>query len=97
MTNPIKSISNPKLHLDILSQSDRVVIFRNYEGVIARYNEPEDTSFLGCPENCTICKDREARGLDHPQVGLEKLYSGESISLEPTNLYRNKRKHRKHV
>jgi len=76
----------------LISQSDRVSIFRNYEGVIAKYVEPEDTSFLGCPENCHICDEREARGLDQPKVGLEKLFSGKAMSLEPVDLYRNKRK-----
>jgi lysine 2,3-aminomutase len=80
----------------MISQSDRVVIFRNYEGVIAKYIEPEDSSFLGCPEKCTICDDRENRGLDQPKVGLEKLYAGEALSLEPTDLYRNRRKQQKH-
>jgi lysine 2,3-aminomutase len=80
----------------MISQGDRMVIFRNYEGVIAKYIEPEDTSFLGCPENCTICDDRERRGLDLPKVGLEKLYAGEALSLEPTDLYRNQRKLKKH-
>ena len=76
----------------MISQSDRVTIFRNYEGVIAKYIEPEDTSFLGCPEKCAICDDREQRGLDQPKVGLEKLFAGEALSLEPTDLYRNQRK-----
>ena len=76
----------------MISQGDRVTIFRNYEGVIAKYIEPEDTSFLGCPENCAICDDREQRGLDQPKVGLEKLFAGEALSLEPTDLYRNQRK-----
>ena len=76
----------------MISQSDRVVIFRNYEGVIAKYIEPQDTSFQGCPDNCNICEDRESRGLDQPKIGLEKLYSGEAFSLEPSDLYRNKRK-----
>jgi lysine 2,3-aminomutase len=80
----------------MISQSDRVTIFRNYEGVIAKYTEPEDTSFLGCPENCTICQDREARGLDTPKVGLEKLYSGEALSLEPEGTYRTQRRKKKH-
>ncbi len=79
----------------MISQGDRVTIFRNYEGVIAKYIEPENTGFLGCPENCTICDDREQRGLDQPKVGLEKLFAGESLSLEPTDLYRNQRKQRK--
>lgn len=77
----------------MIGQSDRMVIFRNYEGVIARYIEPEDTSSPGCPENCTICEDREARGLDTPKVGLEKLFAEETLSLEPADLYRRQRKH----
>lgn len=76
----------------MIGQSDRQVIFRNYEGVIAKYIEPEDTSSLGCPDNCTICDDRQERGLDQPKVGLEKLYAGEAISLEPRDLPRRKRK-----
>ena len=76
----------------MISQGDRIAIFRNYEGVIAKYVEPEDGSFQGCPENCTICEDRKKRGLDQPKIGLEKLFSGEAISLEPKDLYRNKRK-----
>ncbi len=80
----------------MISQSERVVLFRNYEGVIAKYIEPEDTGFLGCPENCTICDERESRGLDQPKVGLEKLIAGEAVSLEPIGLYRNQRKQKKH-
>ncbi|MFC1936248.1 lysine 2,3-aminomutase [Chloroflexota bacterium] len=76
----------------MIGQSDREVIFRNYEGVIAKYVEPEDTSSLGCPDSCKICDDREERGLDLPKVGLERLYSGEGISLEPADLARRKRK-----
>jgi lysine 2,3-aminomutase len=79
----------------MIGQSDRVVIFRNYEGVIAKYVEPEDGSFMGCPDSCTICEDRLARGLDQPKVGLEKLFGDEdTISLEPIGLERNKRKER---
>jgi lysine 2,3-aminomutase len=76
----------------MIGQSDRVVIFRNYEGVIAKYIEPEDTSFMGCPEKCHICEERKKRGLDQPKVGLEKLFADEAISLEPSGLERRKRK-----
>ncbi len=75
----------------VISQSSREVIFRNYEGVIAKYIEPEDTSSLGCPENCTICDDRKARGLDMPKVGLEKLFGSDQISIEPSDLPRRQR------
>jgi lysine 2,3-aminomutase len=79
----------------MISQSDRMTIFRNYEGVIARYIEPEDTSSLGCPDDCTICDDRKARGLDQPKVGLEKLFADEVVSLEPSDLERVRRKEKK--
>jgi lysine 2,3-aminomutase len=78
----------------MISQGDRVAIFRNYEGVIAKYVEPENGGFQGCPDNCTICDDREARGLDVPKIGLEKLFSGDLYSLEPKDLYRDQRKHK---
>jgi lysine 2,3-aminomutase len=79
----------------MISQSERMTIFRNYEGVIARYIEPEDTSSLDCPEDCTICEDRKARGLDQPKVGLEKLFADEAVSLEPSDLERVRRKEKK--
>jgi lysine 2,3-aminomutase len=76
----------------MIGQSDRITIFRNYEGVIGKYIEPEDTHSLGCPESCTICEDREKRGLDRPKVGLESLYAGKAFSLEPQDLARRNRK-----
>ena len=79
----------------MISQNNHEVIFRNFEGVIVKYTEPEDTTSLGCPENCTICDDRVARGLDTPKVGLEKLFSGEALSLEPADLERSRRKGKK--
>jgi len=77
----------------MISQSDRTVIFRNYEGVISKYVEPEDGSFMGCPDSCDICDDRIARGLDQPKIGLEKLFADEQICLEPKDLARRQRKH----
>jgi lysine 2,3-aminomutase len=75
----------------VLSRNERTVIFRNYEGVISKYIEPEDTRFGGCPEKCHICEEREQRGLDQPRVGLESLFSGDVASLEPANLARRER------
>ena len=75
----------------VLSRNERTVIFRNYEGVISKYIEPEDTRFGGCPEKCHICEEREQRGLDQPRVGLESLFSGDVASLEPANLARHER------
>ena len=75
----------------IMSRSDRIVIFRNYEGVIGRYVEPEDAGWGGCPEACQICEDRRERGLDEPQVGLARLFSGKASTLEPDHLERHDR------
>jgi len=77
----------------MIGQSDRIVIFRNYEGVISKYAEPEDGSFIGCPPSCNICEDRLARGLDTPKVGLEKLFADDQVSIEPKDLARRQRSH----
>ena len=75
----------------IMSRSDRIVIFRNYEGVIGRYVEPEDAGWGRCPEACQICEDRRERGLDEPEVGLARLFSGKASTLEPDHLDRHDR------
>ncbi len=75
----------------VLSRNERTVVFRNYEGVIAKYVEPEDTRFGGCPEQCRICEERKQRGFDQPKVGLERLFSGEVTTLEPAHLARRER------
>jgi lysine 2,3-aminomutase len=75
----------------LISRNERTVILRNYEGVICKYVEPEDTSFGGCPEQCDICEQRKKRGLDQPQVGPERLLSGDEVSLEPADLARRRR------
>jgi lysine 2,3-aminomutase len=81
----------------MIGQSDRMTIFRNYEGVIGKYIEPEDTSSLSCPDHCKICDDRVKRGLDRPTVGLESLYADDAFSLEPQNLARRNRKSSKQL
>jgi lysine 2,3-aminomutase len=80
----------------MIGQTDGTVIFRNYEGVIAKYVEPEDTAPLPCPENCTICEDRKERGLDQDKVGLEKLYQTAEVSIEPAHLPRRNRSKNRH-
>jgi lysine 2,3-aminomutase len=74
----------------VLSRNDRTTIFRNYEGVIAKYTEPEDNRSVGCPENCQICEARKQRGLD-PGVGLASVFDGDVEVLEPANLARHER------
>ncbi|MGE5222682.1 MAG: lysine 2,3-aminomutase [Omnitrophica WOR_2 bacterium] len=83
-----KTPVNPRY---LLNWNGRAVIFRNYEGVIAKYIEPEDQSAPGCPPSCAICKEREQRGLDQPKVGLERLFDTDEVSLEPAGLARRAR------
>jgi len=75
----------------VLSRNERIVILRNYEGVVCKYVEPEDGRFGGCPEKCTICEERKKRGLDEPKVGLERLFNTDEMSLEPAHLARRER------
>jgi lysine 2,3-aminomutase len=77
----------------IVSRNEHTVVFRNYEGVISKYVEPEDAGFGGCPENCHICEERKARGLD-PEIGVASLLSGDVESLVPRNLARHARSKR---
>jgi lysine 2,3-aminomutase len=74
----------------VLSRNERTTIFRNYEGVIAKYKEPEDNLSSGCPESCEICKARKARGLD-PSVGVASILDGDVEVLEPAHLARHER------
>lgn len=74
----------------LLSRNERTVIFRNYEGVISKYVEPEDTHFGGCPDACRICSERKERGLDRG-VGIASIFSGDVDRLEPRNLARRER------
>jgi lysine 2,3-aminomutase len=83
-----KTPVNPRY---LIAWNGRVAIFRNYEGVIARYTEPDDYRFE-CPPNCHICEERRARGLDEPKVGPARLFAGEAIALEPADLPRRARR-----
>lgn len=68
----------------VISQTPTKVILRNFEGVITTYTEPEDYH-EEC--NCEICRgEREAR-----LVGVAGLERGQQLSMEPTDLERNKR------
>ncbi|MBN2051373.1 MAG: lysine 2,3-aminomutase [Spirochaetales bacterium] len=72
----------------VLSQSDRRVILRNYEGVITTYTQPEDV-FSNCG-HCDICKDPRYRPLD----GVATLLRGDKMVLQPEGLIRtNRNKH----
>ena len=69
----------------LLSQSDRRLVLRNYEGVITTYTQP-DNVFSDCG-HCKICDENRYKPLD----GVAKLLSGEKLYLEPENLVRRKR------
>ncbi len=69
----------------LLSQSDRRLVLRNYEGVITTYTQP-DNVFSDCGQ-CYICEEARYKPLD----GVAKLLSGEKVFLEPANLVRRKR------
>lgn len=61
----------------LLSQSDRRLILRNYEGVITTYTQP-DNVFSDCGL-CHICDDERYTPLD----GVAKLLSGKKRYPEP--------------
>jgi len=63
-----------------ISQGNKRVVLRNFEGVITTYEEPDDY-IPGCH-----CKDVEE------QIGVSALLSGEKITIEPEDLERNVRK-----
>lgn len=72
----------------LISMSDRKVILRNYEGVIAAYTEPEDK--LSRCTDCGLCAGK------HPdyKIGLGRLFNDNAISIEPCDLSRaNRRVH----
>ena len=83
-----KTPVNPRY---LIARNERMAIFRNYEGVIAKYVEPEDTRSLPCPDQCHICDDRSTRGLDQPKIGLERLFGTQQVSIEPAHLARRER------
>jgi lysine 2,3-aminomutase len=72
----------------LISQSTDKVIFRNYEGVIAAYTEPEEKSNT-CLE-CDICKEY----INQPLVGIEKLFMDKKLSLTPKENNRARRRAR---
>jgi len=63
-----------------ISQGNKRVVLRNFEGVITTYEEP-DNYVPGCH-----CKDVEE------QIGVSALLRGQKITIEPDDLERNVRK-----
>ena len=69
----------------LVSQSDKRVVLRNFEGVLTTYTQPEDP-YSECW--CELCK-RETYGTES---GVGCMLSGKQLVLEPKGLKRNQRK-----
>ena len=69
----------------LISQSESQVVLRNYEGVICTYRESEERA---THEGCEYCDDSTTE-----PIGLEKLYSGQKVSLVPQGNNRLRRRH----
>ncbi len=69
----------------MISQSDKRVVLRNYEGVITTYTHPKEV--LSNCGRCEVCKDARYKPLD----GVAKLLNGEKLCLEPKDLVRTQR------
>jgi len=65
-----------------ISESDRVVVLRNYEGVITTYHEPEDTV---SDVDDGLYKEK------YTFTGVSDLLYGNGLSFEPTVLQRRER------
>jgi lysine 2,3-aminomutase len=71
----------------LISQSPDHIVLRNFEGVITTYKEPDDYK-NEC--NCPVCRGEEKVDL----IGVAGLLAGQQMTLEPTGLLRNRRKHK---
>jgi lysine 2,3-aminomutase len=71
----------PVMPTYLISQSPDRVILRNYEGVVTAYTQPADYR-----ESCNCVENNEEKD------GVAALFSGKSLSIEPKDLTRNKRK-----
>ncbi len=67
----------------LVSQTEKRVVLRNYEGVLTTYTQPSDYKGHN-PENCEYCHDQNLVAKD----GIAKLLNGEGTSLQPENLRR---------
>lgn len=67
-----------------ISQGNRIVVLRNFEGVITSYAEPIDY----IPECSCESKDENF-------IGVFGILNGQKITIEPSDLERNRRKNNK--
>lgn len=76
----------PVMPTYLISQNEKRVVLRNYEGVITTYTQPthgeeHDT------ENCEFCKDENLAA----KTGVAMLLNNDGLSLQPENLKRRNR------
>ncbi len=74
----------------VLSVSERQWILRNYEGLIAVYNEPEDNR--SHPEKLYHHEEYIARQKELSRDGLIKLFDGPTFNIIPKDSLREKRR-----
>lgn len=70
----------------LISQNDKRVVLRNYEGVITTYTEPDDYERHDS-KNCEFCQEEKL----NPIGGIATLLKGEQLTLQPSSLQRLKR------
>jgi lysine 2,3-aminomutase len=63
----------------LISQSDRRVVLRNYEGLISAYEEPSEYRPHD-PATCAFCQDRRP---ESGQAGIFDLLEGERVLIKP--------------
>ena len=70
----------------LISQTEKRIILRNYEGVITTYTQP-DNYIQHDKDHCEYCEDRN----NLPKTGVSALLDGEQLCLTPEGLMRSKR------
>ncbi|HUX36906.1 MAG TPA: lysine 2,3-aminomutase, partial [Rectinemataceae bacterium] len=70
----------------IITQNERRVVLRNYEGVITTYDEPSHYA-----EDCGQCRLCDDEPWLRPTCGVARLLEGSQKTIEPANLVRGNR------
>jgi len=75
----------------LISQNEKRVVLRNYEGVITTYTQSTGGEEHNS-ENCEFCKDEHLKAND----GVAVLLNNDGMSIQPENLKRRNRQHVEH-
>ena len=76
----------PVMPTYLISQNEKRVVLRNYEGVITTYTQPTQGKEHDT-ENCEFCKDENLVA----KTGVAMLLNNDGLSLQPENLKRRNR------